>query len=442
MSGRSEASPESAGSEYYPALCVPVRALAKPAKQGRVRDRCLSMLDTIEIPLPSQVYFRKPVTEVIDAMRAPDSEIRYSGSKHYRAVLDLRQYTEQDAFLYLYSKNTGRHKVVFIDAGEKTKGQMLDTLAGIVEGHPEMLETSRVDACANVEGTSVSWFARSVRARMKQWQATFGNIQLKDSGGRSFDLSEMGKRELHGMYIGKRANCFRVYDKLAERRKAYSRELRRHELEAAALLAEKCLDPVPWSSIPKDLQRGFARRVLNSARRMYPFPSFEDWFGSQCTGGMTGVLRQMELPGQEQPEQLSLSPRMAVVIPSVLTRVERQMGAGRVPAEIATVGRLFKNALEFNPFSHLEFTSADPDPVFDSKDFSPIEMLAGFHMRQLLASGDMTYQQLYAFLNLKRNAKRYIRKFEAFLTTERTGAVTSAELYERYRDTVSRQLAA
>ena len=352
------------------------------------------VFDTFEIPLDGAVYFQKPVTEVIDAMRAPAPEVRFSRSKHYRAVVDLRQYTGQDAFLHLYSKNTGSHKVVIVDAGEKTKGEMLGTLAGIVQCHPEMLSTSRVDACANVEGTSVAWFARSVRAQMKQWQATFGNITVEDGGGRSFDLAQMGKRELHGMYIGKRPNCFRVYDKLAERRQAYQRERRRHDREASAMVAEQCIAPVPWSGTPDDLRRGLARRVVEPARRMFPFPAFEDWFAAQCTGGMTGVL-QMELPGQESPEQLSLAGSAAVVLPRVLTRVERQMAGGRVPAEISTVEKVWRNALEFNPFSNLDFVPADADPVIDTRNFSPIEMLAGLKMRELLSSGEMSFQQLF-----------------------------------------------
>jgi hypothetical protein len=39
----------------------------------------------------------------------------------------------------------------------------------------------------------------------------------------------------------------------------------------------------------------------------------------------------------------------------VLTRVERQYGAGRVPKQIATLRRLQENALRFNPFESLQF---------------------------------------------------------------------------------------
>lgn len=404
--------------------------------------RALLVFDKAEVQVEPSKFFTKPVTEIISAMRAPVPEVRFSRSKHFLAVVDLRQYTGDEALLHLYSKNAGTHKIELLDTGEKTKGQMLDTLARIVEGHPEMLLCTRVDACANVQGVTVSWFARSVRAQMKQWQATFGTILLEDGAGRQFDVSHMGKRELHGMYLGKRPNCFRVYDKLAERRLVYQGQHRRHDRRGAEMIAEACADPLPWGQVPKEVKRGISRRLLEAARRQYPFPSFEDWFAAQCTGGMTGVL-QMELPGQESPEQLALSPQNPVAIPRVLTRVERQMGGGRVPAQIGTVERMFRNALQFNPFENLEFSPADADPVFDSRDFSPVETLAGLKMRELVASGEMSFQQLYAFLNLRRNGRNTVTKFAAFLApAERAGAVTSAELYESYRDTVSRQLAA
>lgn len=395
------------------------------------------MIDTVELALPKECQFSPEVDELLEELRAPEPQIRFMRNKYFKAVIDLREYTQHEAVLKLHGRNGGNHVLQMIEAGTKVRGQITDTVRSIVaDRHPEMLGTSRVDLCANVEGTGVAWFARSVRSRSAQWQAALGHVELEDSDGRRMQFSEMGKRQLQTIYMGKQPNCVRIYDKVAERQSAYRKERLRHERIAAEGLAEKVVG-APWATADRDWQRGMVQRLKPAGRNMAPFPSFEDWWAGQCTGGMSNVV-QMQLPGQEQAEQLSLA------LPKVLTRVERQMGAGRVPRPIGTFERLWSNALEFNPFDKLQFNPADAEPVFEAEDFSPVEVAAGLQFRQWLSSGELTYQQLFAFLNMKGNGARTVRRFRPFLAIhdERSTGITPAELYESYRDTVSRQLAA
>jgi hypothetical protein len=287
-----------------------------------------------------------------------------------------------------------------------------------------------------------------VRAKFAQWQADFGVVEIRDVAGRTMPWSEMGKREVQTMYLGKRPNCFRVYDKMAERLHAWNLEKRRHERLARQIVVDKATEGAPefrctgFPTQAAEFYRAFKRRreLLCSGRYYLPFPDFETWFAAQCVGPMTNVV-QMRLPGQEDPEQMDLLPQL----PKVLTRVERQMAAGRVPPQLDTFEKLFsKQALDFNPFERLDFSSFGAQTQVEPDGYSEIEILAGLMIRQLLQT-DMTYQQLYAFLNRKRNAKAILKKFAPFVAATnppKEVSISSADLYNRYRSSVSRQLAA
>jgi hypothetical protein len=57
----------------------------------------------------------------------------------------------------------------------------------------------------------------------------------------------------------------------------------------------------------------------------------------------------------------------------------------------------------------------------------------------------MSYQQLYAFWNTNRNAKAIAKKFAPFVAAANPPqevTITSGDLFERYRESLSRQMAA
>src|SRR5207253_579408 len=65
----------------------------------------------------------------------------------------------------------------------------------------------------------------------------------------------------------------------------------------------------------------------------------------------------------------------------ILTRVERQMGGGRIPPILATVGDL-PRCIEMNPFDSLEFISgglSEPDP----NHYPFTEYCAGMFLRRM-----------------------------------------------------------
>jgi hypothetical protein len=65
----------------------------------------------------------------------------------------------------------------------------------------------------------------------------------------------------------------------------------------------------------------------------------------------------------------------------IVTRLERQMGGGRIPSELATV-RDLRYCADFNPFDCLEFLSGGR-PLPDPEDYSFMEYSTGMHLRHL-----------------------------------------------------------
>jgi hypothetical protein len=425
----------------------------------------VSLVDTVEVKVSPNASFSPVVFDVIQELHSSSPQIRFSTSPEYAAVVDLRTVNGAKALVHLHAKGGEHgHKIQLVDAGESTRGQMLDTVAGIVNEHPEFLELGRVDLCANIEGVGVPWFAKSVRARWSQWQAQIGEVTMNDADGRRMQWSEMGRRTLQTMYLGKKPNCFRVYDKLAERRAAYALDLARHVRQARGLhgipegvaldvtqLPAGGPSVLPrWDPSHRKEREGYTAEVRAELLKLYPFPSFEEWFLAQCTGGMTGVVAVESLKTElvDRAEQLSLVPR----IPRILTRVERQMGGGRVPGPVDTFSKLFSNGRDFNPFERLQFIPA-ASSVVDPSAYSVVDYAAGIKFREWLESGELTYQGLYAMWNARSgNAVRLAPKFAPFLRglpgvdegegDGRASTVTAAELFEQYRDTFSRQLAA
>jgi hypothetical protein len=114
----------------------------------------------------------------------------------------------------------------------------------------------------------------------------------------------------------------------------------------------------------------FRRRVRVSRKR---YTSEYDRFVSEHTnvetlyfGKRPNIFRIYDKTEEQRVDYRRLIRKAKAPIPTfqaryghteneILTRVERQYGAGRVPEQIATLRRLQENALRFNPFESLRF---------------------------------------------------------------------------------------
>jgi hypothetical protein len=127
---------------------------------------------------------------------------------------------------------------------------------------------------------------------------------------------------------------------------------------------------------------------------------------------------------------------------AVLTRIERQFGGGRIPPELVSFGNL-SNAPDFDPFSAIEITDGGGDRLPSVGDCASVtEYLCGLQVNEWAQRIGM--QQFRAWLNRNsgRNGARFLDKYARFLPNAYGNGVTSKQLYDNYRESTIRQLAA
>jgi hypothetical protein len=121
----------------------------------------------------------------------------------------------------------------------------------------------------------------------------------------------------------------------------------------------------------------------------------------------------------------------------IITRVERQIGGGRIPAALATVADL-RNCADFNPFDALEFISGgriEPNP----NDYTFMEYSTGMHLRHLAESEGMQAAISHITRHSKRNKQWALKKFGDFLPVPNKDDLTGQRLFELFQDSIQTQ---
>lgn len=322
------------------------------------------MIDKLEIRVPALTPVGRVLEPVYADLRRGLRVPGFRPSPHYQAAGDLRPFGI-NAIAHLDCKRGAQpnHKLELLDTGQVRFDGILSTVEQAFRFDPLSAEVMRVDLAADVEGVPVSYVERAAYAALKRWACDIGRLEC----------SRMGTAEIETIYLGKRPNCLRIYNKIAEYRQQY-RKLERE------LRPQAC--PLPFE-------------------RLYRLPET-----------------------------------------AILTRVERQIAAGRVPPDLATVARLRENAVHSNPFDRLRLIPGSgrlprPDEVGLSA------WLQGMQLRSL--ADELGMQRLRGFVNRhsKGNAARLLTQFSDFLPGGDGGESLSEEdLYRRYSESTERQLAA
>jgi hypothetical protein len=324
------------------------------------------LIDKVEVRIPAQAQFTRKFGSLYREVRNNPKVDPFRGSRHYLYVGDLRAFG-YSAILHIgcVRDKAGNHKVELLDTGVMSYAGMRNEIEQMFDLDARRLALMRVDLAADVRGVPVAWFVGHVRARWKQWVCDMGRAECA-----TLEYARMGRQQVQTFYLGKRPNCFRIYDKLAEYHHQY-RQLTRHASDAAEL------------------------------------PSFEQAYGYPERG-------------------------------IVLTRVERQMGGGRVPVQIDTFGKL-KASPEFNPFERLDFLAAGvQEPQIGNYGLNRF----GFGMWLRSCAEDMGTHRLRALLNTHSggHAGRLLKEYREFLPAE--AGITAERLYATYQESVGWQLAA
>jgi hypothetical protein len=320
------------------------------------------MIDKLEVRIPGRTRFSPQFAELYRDLSSDEKMNPFKSAQHYTKSGDLRGFGYPSILhMHCTRDKEGNHKLELVDTGDMSLSAMGHEIERVFDVDCRHLGLMRIDLAADVPGVSIPWFAQHARVKWKRWTADVGKIEF----------TQMGMGQIETLYFGKRPNCFRIYDKIAEFHHQYARMLRR-ESDASET------------------------------------PTFLAQFGYPETG-------------------------------FVLTRVERQIGGSRIPAQIEQFNNLRK--LEaFNPFENLELSSIAECPAPSIDEYGLMDFLAGTGARLIVA--DMGMHRFRALLNKHSpgNATRILRKMQPFLP--RDVGTDAKKLFEIYQESVIRQLAA
>lgn len=140
-------------------------------------------------------------------------------------------------------------------------------------------------------------------------------------------------------------------------------------------------------------------------------------------------------------DELTLEKEFGVSENSVITRIERQFGGGRIPLSIDCFGQLSRLP-DFNPFTNIEIRNGTGARVPTIQECGLDKWLTGTRLHQL--KEEMGEQHFSRWLNVNslRNAARYRETYSDFLQPDGDNLVTAQTIFETYRESVIKQLAA
>jgi len=206
-------------------------------------------------------------------------------------------------------------------------------------------------------------------------------VQYKRRGAHVTEYLHIWKGEGETYYHGQRPNCFRIYNKKAQLHAKFQKDFRK--------------------------------------------------------------LRKIGNVDNEPPEFDEIYPEIANM--GMLTRVERQMGT-RVPDAISTVGGMEVNLEHFNPFSPVTFIGKSRKiPPRDSYTFAQYE--AGLRLMEMVEKFGYDYVRNYIVTHNPTNRARALDTYMPFLEcasveAEEEMVVSKEQLFDSYRESVRKQLAA
>lgn len=383
------------------------------------------MIDKIEAMIEPNTNFRGELHAFDWGLRDNPFCPTVRPSKFYHAVADLRPFGF-DAMLHYQQKRYGTHKVELFETGKKGMAEIQDTLERIVDCDPGDCRLGRIDLAADVRDVSLSWFREHTYVQHKQFICAHAKL-VED------EQTEMGKKIYQTLYFGKRPSCVRIYDKVAERVAQFELMKRR-----ANGLAKK-----EYAEYLKTLKVGD-----HDFFQWPQFPVVQDWLSVE----LPEIKSDLTAPEASQPDLLpgtSLPDQKLLHFP-VVTRVENQFG-GRVPGSLHTMGEMRKNVLDFNPFERMKLVSGQviPPGLFDKVSvpwggekyrFRVCEWMAYMYVRDNWKT--LGGAQMWSMLNRDRHGKLYLEKMKDFLPDDGSPGISEPELYDRYRSSISRQLAA
>jgi len=173
------------------------------------------MIDKLEVRVPAATEYSPSFSRLYSHVWNDAANNPFRASRHYVVVGDLRAFG-YDAILHSHCKHgdEGNHKLELLDTGSRSFSELLQEITAVFDVYPSTLEIMRVDFAVDVVGIPVSVFQDCARAAYKKIVVDFENAE---------QLVRMGQRDVETIYLGKRPNCFRIYNKIAELKTQYAK---------------------------------------------------------------------------------------------------------------------------------------------------------------------------------------------------------------------------
>lgn len=182
------------------------------------------MIDKLDLRIPYTALLRREFRFVNDELRFSRFGSRIEPSRHYQGVVNLRKGMGIDAILHVNFKHRGKqnHKLELIETERKSLRELAEIITRVFEVDPASLSIMRVDLTADLPGIAVTDLFRSLRVRHKRTADAEGELDFQDVAGKRLEYFRYGRSP----------NCIRVYDKSAECRARYKRDLKKVSRDA------------------------------------------------------------------------------------------------------------------------------------------------------------------------------------------------------------------
>jgi hypothetical protein len=158
------------------------------------------VIDALELRIPPDARFRPQWREL---RKSIDKVAVGMTSGEYRRC-DLRSFGLSAVFHSSYSQRRQYDKLAFSNTASMLYSDMEAILKELMESDWLLLQVARIDFALDLVNVPVDWFYRHTFAYKRRFSREFGTY------------SKSGVLRVETVYIGKRPNCYRIYDRLAK----------------------------------------------------------------------------------------------------------------------------------------------------------------------------------------------------------------------------------
>ncbi len=152
-------------------------------------------------------------------------------------------------------------------------------------------------------------------------------------------------------------------------------------------------------------------------------------------------LRKKQRKRSPDSDELSLEQEFGVAEDAVITRVERQFGGQRIPTMIDSFGRLTRLP-DFDPFTNIEISNGTDARLPTIAECGLDMWCTGMWLRGMLRKMGRQQFERWLAANSAGNSARYRKRYAPFFQPDADGTVTIQTIFETYRESVMKQLAA